>query len=159
MKITVAICTWNRSALLDQTLTRMGDLRIPAGVEWELLIVNNNCTDETDAVIEKHRSARVLPVRRLFESKQGQVHARNHAVSEARGELLIWTDDDVLVPPGWIESYLTTAKMVPSAAYLVADSTVVRGRPTAMDGEKPQNPRTCVGVARSRIGVAEIRWG
>ena len=50
MKITVAICTWNRSALLDRTLSEMHGLLVPDGIEWELLVVNNNCTDDTDAV-------------------------------------------------------------------------------------------------------------
>src|SRR5262245_10371837 len=65
MKVTVAICTWNRAKLLDQTLTGMRDLRVPTGVEWQLLVVNNNSPDQTDAVIERH--SRQLPVRRLFE--------------------------------------------------------------------------------------------
>ncbi len=78
MNVTVAICTWNRAKLLDQTLTRMQQLRIPANVAWELLVVNNNCTDDTDAIIAGHESA--LPLRRLFEPKPGLSNARNFAV-------------------------------------------------------------------------------
>ena len=74
MKVTVAICTWNRASLLDQTLTQMHQLRVPSNVEWELLIVNNNCTDDTDAVIARHHG--VLPLRRLFESKPGLSNVR-----------------------------------------------------------------------------------
>lgn len=77
MNLTVAICTWNRAALLDWTLARMRELRIPDGVEWELLIVNNNCTDQTDAVIARH--AGVLPIRRIFEVNPGLSNARNRA--------------------------------------------------------------------------------
>ena len=51
LSITVAICTWNRARLLDQTLTQMHNLRIPSCVEWELLVVNNSCSDDTDEVI------------------------------------------------------------------------------------------------------------
>src|SRR5262245_53707365 len=86
MILTVAIWTWNRARLLDQTLARMRDLRVPAGGTWELLVVNNNCTDDTDAVIAKHASA--LPLVRLFEPKQGLSNARNCAVDHARGDLL-----------------------------------------------------------------------
>ena len=82
MIVTVAICTWNRAKLLDQTLTEMRKLRIPPGIEWELLVVNNHCTDETDAVIARHRGA--LPIQRLFEPRQGLSNARNCAVSTAR---------------------------------------------------------------------------
>ena len=94
MLVTVAICTWNRAALLDQTLARMRALSIPTGTEWELLVVNNNCTDHTDSVIAKHTGA--LPIRRIAEPTPGLSFARNAALAAAKGEHLLWTDDDVL---------------------------------------------------------------
>lgn len=115
MNVTVAICTWNRAALLDQTLARMRGLRVPPGVTWELLVVNNNCTDDTDAVIAKHAGA--LPIRRLAEPQPGLSHARNCAVAHTTGELLIWTDDDVLVDPEWLAEYVKAATAHPEAAY------------------------------------------
>lgn len=115
MLVTVAICTWNRAQLLDSTLTRLHELRIPAGVDWELLIVNNNCTDDTDEVIARH--APHLPVRRLFEPNRGIAHARNKAAGEAKGELLLWTDDDVLVDPDWLSEYAKAANDWPDAAF------------------------------------------
>jgi glycosyltransferase involved in cell wall biosynthesis len=114
LTVTVAICTWNRAKLLDQTLTQMRNLRIPEGLSWELLVVNNNCTDETDTVIARHDS--VLPLRRILEIKQGLSHARNRAVAEAQGELLLWTDDDVLVDPDWLTAYVDAARRHPDAA-------------------------------------------
>jgi glycosyltransferase involved in cell wall biosynthesis len=117
MKVTVAICTWNRARLLDQTLTALRQLRVPPGVEWELLVVNNNCTDDTDAVIGRHASA--LPLRRLVEPKQGHSHARNCAVAAAQGDLLIWTDDDVHVDPDWLTEYVKAAEAWPDAGYFV----------------------------------------
>lgn len=114
MTVTVAICTWNRAALLDQTLARMRELVAP-GVEWELLVVNNNSTDHTDAVIEKHASA--LPLRRLLETKQGLSNARNCAVENARGDFLIWTDDDVLVDPNWLAAYVAASAAYPEAQF------------------------------------------
>jgi glycosyltransferase involved in cell wall biosynthesis len=114
-RVTVAICTWNRAPLLDQTLTQLRQLRIPAGVEWELLVVNNNCTDETDAVIQRHEPH--LPIRRLFEEKPGLSHARNCAVEAAQGELILWTDDDVLVDPGWLCAYVDAANQWPDATF------------------------------------------
>ncbi len=115
MLITVAICTWNRAKLLDETLTRMQQLTNPAGHDWELLVVNNNCTDETDAVIAKHQHA--LPIRRLIETQQGLSHARNCAMDHTRGEILIWTDDDVLMDAGWLKAYVEAATVYPTAGY------------------------------------------
>ena len=42
LDITVAICTWNRADLLDQTLSQMRALDVPRDVQWELLVINNN---------------------------------------------------------------------------------------------------------------------
>lgn len=115
MKVTVAICTWNRCKLLDQTLAEMHKLLIPPAVEWELLVVNNNCTDETDTVIARH--AEQLPIRRLFEPKQGIANARNCAARAASGELLLWADNDVLVDRNWVEEFVRAAANWPQAAY------------------------------------------
>lgn len=48
MFVTVAICTWNCAASLEKILLDMRDLRIPEGVQWELIVVNNNRTYNTD---------------------------------------------------------------------------------------------------------------
>jgi glycosyltransferase involved in cell wall biosynthesis len=106
MTVTVAICTWNRSAALRMTLSQLTRLRVPSGVDWELLVVNNNCTDDTDAVCESF--AAQLPIRVLHEPTPGQSRARNLAIQEARGSVICWTDDDVIVDPGWLESLLST---------------------------------------------------
>ena len=113
--VTVVICTWNRSVLLDQTLEHLGSLIIPEGVEWEVLVVNNNCTDNTDEVIAKH--AKNLPVHGLREPRSGKCHAANLAVASARGELILWTDDDALVDPHWISAYVEAAKQWPDASF------------------------------------------
>lgn len=117
MKITVAICTWNRAKLLDQTLARLAEVAQPSRskLEWELLVVNNNCTDDTDAVLARYADR--LPLRRLFESVPGQSSARNCAIDAATGELIVWTDDDVLVGPNWLEAYAAAAQRWPEAAF------------------------------------------
>lgn len=100
--LTVAICTWNRAALLRQTLERMTALVVPAG-GWELVVVNNNCTDDTDAVLADYAAR--LPIVRVAEPVPGLSNARNAAVRTARGRHLVWTDDDVLVSAGWLAAY------------------------------------------------------
>jgi glycosyltransferase involved in cell wall biosynthesis len=115
MKVSVAICTWNRAELLDQTLSHLRLLRIPEGIEWELLVVNNNCTDGTDGILKKYSGE--MPLRRLFEPKQGLSNARNCAVANATGELLLWTDDDVLVDPEWMSSYVAGIRRFPEASF------------------------------------------
>jgi glycosyltransferase involved in cell wall biosynthesis len=117
MFVTVAICTWNRSSLLDQTLSRLSDVEIPSGVTWEVLVVNNNSTDDTDDVIRRHQDAGKLPIKGLFEPKQGVSHSRNRLLEAAGGDLILWVDDDVLVGRNWVAEYVRAAKKFPEAAY------------------------------------------
>jgi glycosyltransferase involved in cell wall biosynthesis len=113
-RVTVAICTWNRSALLRATLERMTQLVTPPSVSWELLVVDNNSTDDTRAVVADFDGR--LPVRYLFEPVPGKSNACNRAASEAQGEYILWTDDDVLVAPDWIEAYCRAFARWPDAA-------------------------------------------
>jgi len=115
MRISVIICTWNRAALLDQTLTQFAKLRVPAGFDWELVVVNNRCTDATDEVLARHAGR--LPLVRLYEDRAGKSYAANRAVEHCAGELLLWTDDDVLVDPGWMEAYVRAAQTWPHATF------------------------------------------
>lgn len=115
MHITVAICTWNRASLLAQTLTAMTAVRVPEHTTWELLVVDNNSTDGTAATVASFEGR--LPIRRLFEPKPGLSNARNLAITGASGEYLLWTDDDVLVEPSWLEAYVAAFIRRPAAGF------------------------------------------
>lgn len=114
-RVTVAICTWNRAALLDQTLTHFCRLSIPKDVEWELLLINNNSTDNTEEVTRSFADR--LPIRHVLEIRQGQSNARNRAIQDATGDLLIFTDDDVLVDETWLSEYAAALDRWPDAGY------------------------------------------
>ena len=115
MLITVAICTWNRANLLDRTLDAFKRLEIPAGVDWELLVVNNNCSDDTDNVLGRYEQT--LPLQRLFEPTPGHSTARNCAIEAASGEWILWTDDDVLVDPKWLSEYVDAIRSNPDFSF------------------------------------------
>ena len=102
--ITLGIATSNRVHLLRQTLESATSLRVPVDVAWELLVYDNNSTEDTRAVVESFAGR--LPVRYLFEPKQGKAHALNRIVNEASGQWVLFTDDDVRLEPDWIEQYL-----------------------------------------------------
>lgn len=92
----------------------MTHLEVPGDVTWELLVVNNNCTDATDVVIAAYSDK--LPIRRLFQPIPGLSNARNLASLEATGDYVIWTDDDVLVAPDWLRNYVVAFEAHPEAA-------------------------------------------
>jgi glycosyltransferase involved in cell wall biosynthesis len=115
MLLSVVICTWNRAQSLRVALSSLTRLVDPAGANWEVVVVDNNSTDDTRAAVEEHRDA--LPVRYVFEPRQGLSHARNRAVQEAGGDLIIFTDDDVRVDPRWLAEYASAAQQYPEAAF------------------------------------------
>jgi glycosyltransferase involved in cell wall biosynthesis len=113
--LAIAICTYNRAASLRRTLTSLsGSVGLPAG-EWEVLLVDNNCTDGTEGVA-RELVAR-LPLRVVRETRQGLSHARNRAVAESSADLLLFTDDDVEVDPRWAAAFLAAAAANPGAGY------------------------------------------
>ena len=93
----------------------MNQPRIPADVEWELVVVNNNSTDRTDSVIASHE--RALPIRRLCEGTPGCAAPVITRSPRQRGEWILWTDDDVLVDPEWLAAYNEAARRWPDAGY------------------------------------------
>ncbi len=114
LQVTVAICTWNRCDLLRQTLEQMTRLLIPAGLEYEILVVDNNSTDATEQVVTSFATR--LPVRYVFESTPGKSFACNRAMRETRGDYILWTDDDVLVAETWLEAFMAGVQQFPEAA-------------------------------------------
>lgn len=112
MFVTVALCTWNRSGLLRKTLEQFTHVEPSNGFEWELIVVDNNSTDETPDVLAEFVTR--LPLRPLREPSPGKSNAANLAVREARGEYILWTDDDVLVDPDWVRQYAAAFRRYPN---------------------------------------------
>ena len=103
MLITVAICTLNRAESLHRAFDSLAAMHLPVDLDWELVVVNNDCTDHTDDIIKAFTER--LPLRRKFEPQRGLSYARNSAIDVAKGDYIIWTDDDVVVAPGWLAAY------------------------------------------------------
>jgi glucosyl-dolichyl phosphate glucuronosyltransferase len=100
IKVTVAIPTYNRADFLRQTLAGIVAQQFPRD-HFEVLVIDNNSRDHTRAVVEEFASAHPAP-RYFVESQQGLDHARNRAIAEARGEIILFGDDDILVQPDWL---------------------------------------------------------
>jgi glycosyltransferase involved in cell wall biosynthesis len=100
--ITVMICTWNNPVRLDLTLAALRSCRIPAGISWEIVVVNNDCGETTDNAVAAHRHT--LPIVLAHEPVPGLSRARNRGLRIARGKLIVFTDDDVTVNEGWLDA-------------------------------------------------------
>jgi glycosyltransferase involved in cell wall biosynthesis len=100
--VSVIICTYNRGASLAATLWSLANMDVPEGLIWELLVVDNNSTDNTRGVINDFAVSAHLDVRYVFEPRQGKSYALNTGISFARGQVMAFTDDDVTVGPKWL---------------------------------------------------------
>ena len=100
IRITVAIPTYNRAEFLRQTLVGLTAQQFPRE-HFEILVIDNNSSDATRAVVESFASSVPVPCH-ILETKQGLDHARNRAIAEARGEIIVFGDDDILVQPDWL---------------------------------------------------------
>jgi glycosyltransferase involved in cell wall biosynthesis len=115
LAVSICICTFNRERLLRQTLARVARLVVPDQTSLELVLVDNNSTDGTPGVIAN--AGGPIPVRSVRERIPGIAAARNTAVRTARGDLLLWLDDDVLLEPDWAQRYVAAARANHGAAF------------------------------------------
>ena len=103
LRASIIITTRNRASLLRGTLESFRRLVVPAALSTELLVVDNASSDESAEVI-KSTGLPQLPVRYLYEPGPGQSNARNSGLAHARGEIILFTDDDVRIPPNLLEA-------------------------------------------------------
>ena len=100
--VTIAICSRNRAAALQATLASLQHVAIPTDYDVELVLVDNGSTDGTHEIMQRFRfpGATVKVVR---EDRTGLSHARNRAVLESAGKVLLFSDDDIRFPIDWIK--------------------------------------------------------
>lgn len=104
MNITVIVCTYQRCRSLAKALRSVAGSALPSTVDWEVLVVDNNSSDQTRQVIEEISLEYPGRFRCCFEPNQGKSHALNTGIRESCGEILAFLDDDVTVPPTWLRN-------------------------------------------------------
>lgn len=110
--ISVVMTTYNRPDLLAQTLDSM----VAADTDdlnWELIVVDNDSSDETPDVLARYGDQ--LPLKICHETRRGYAKAKNHGLDQAGGELIVFTDDDVIVDTGWLCALWAASQRWPAA--------------------------------------------
>ncbi len=115
--MTILVCTFNRSADLAVTLDSLRRIALHPLLTWEVVVVDNNSTDDTRETVE--RAAATFPVHLLylFEPVQGKSNALNTGLRRARGRFITFTDDDVRVPEDWVHRLIEPLVRRPDLAY------------------------------------------
>src|ERR1700722_4190557 len=101
--VSVVICCHNSAERLPKMLAHLSAQKVPAGVPWEVLVVDNASTDATAEVARQHwpKDARAS-LRVVGEPQPGLTHARERGFAEATGDIISFIDDDNWVCPEWV---------------------------------------------------------
>jgi glycosyltransferase involved in cell wall biosynthesis len=114
--ISVVVCTRNRAPQLKLALESLARLQY-AG-HWELVVVDNGSTDDTQRVIEEFGKAFDRPLRSVYEGQPGIGHARNVGLQHATCELIAYVDDDCYPEPDWLQWIGTLFTEHPQLGYI-----------------------------------------
>lgn len=150
MKVSVIICTRNRGPLIEQTLhSILAGSRLPD----ELLVVDQSDDGATGEVVQ--RIAESEPrLRYLLTETRGLSRARNVGIREAQGDLIAFTDDDVVVFPDWLRRLEEEFQNYPDLGILFG--TVIP--PESYDWQNEHIPyillKTCRPITRSHYHIA-----
>jgi glycosyltransferase involved in cell wall biosynthesis len=146
-RLSVAICTRDRSESLRRTLSSLAECVHP-GESWELVVVDNGSSDGTPAVVARFRD--LLPIRLVSEPVAGLAWARNAAISAATGEYVLWTDDDCVVSREWLAAYADAIRRFPGAV-LFGGPIVPR-----FEGDPPRWLRRVAGRVASAYAARDL---
>ncbi|HET7568448.1 MAG TPA: glycosyltransferase [Gaiellaceae bacterium] len=101
-RVSVIVPTLDNARVLGDCLRSIaGD---GSSLAREVVVVDNGSRDETAAVVAAVAAEANCPVRLVPEPRRGSSHARNAGIAAARGEILVFADDDVVVEPGWTDA-------------------------------------------------------
>lgn len=109
--VSVVVSTFNRASQLRGAIDRLvaQHTRVP----YEVIVIDNNSTDETPRVLEELGLQHRALVRHRFESRQGVSYGRNSGIEVSRAPIVAFTDDDVQVTLDWVERITAAMKAHP----------------------------------------------
>jgi glycosyltransferase involved in cell wall biosynthesis len=108
--VSVVVCTYNRAALLRDTLASLAALETGGSFTYEVVVVDNSSTDDTPAVIATAAAAYPVPLLGVREVRPGVASARNAGIRAAMSPWIAFFDDDQVADPRWLVELLTLAR-------------------------------------------------
>jgi glycosyltransferase involved in cell wall biosynthesis len=106
VEISVIVPTLNRCEILAGALDSVCIQSFPSD-QYEIIAADNGSSDGTRELVERLNQVHRRRIRYLYEDQLGLHHARHAGARLARGEILVFTDDDATVDPGWLQAYGT----------------------------------------------------
>lgn len=124
MNLTLIICTYNRAASLRKTLSHI-EGQLPKSFDWEIIVVDNADDINTQQTVASFEGA--LPISLIVEKKAGQNSARNAAIPYIKGDLVVFTDDDITPQSNWLQALFEAARKNPEISVFGGVITPVYG--------------------------------
>ena len=101
--VSIIIPTYSRPGYLKDAVNSIQAQDFD-GEQFEIIVVDNGPAAEAKEVVEEANRNGLHPVRYVREPHVGLHHARHAGAQEAQGEILVYVDDDVIAPPGWLRA-------------------------------------------------------
>ncbi len=114
--VSAVVCCYNSAEVIAPTINALAGQEVPAGAGYEVILVDNGCTDDTVSQAENSWKNPLYPLRIVSEPEPGLIHARKTGVMSARYEFLLFVDDDNILEPGWVETLLDLYPRMPGTA-------------------------------------------
>ncbi len=104
MKLSIVICTYNRSEILEECLNSITSQSV-SYKDYNILVIDNNSSDNTFDLIQSFQS-KFKNIEYFLEKKQGLSHARNRGFKEAKADWVLYLDDDAKPSPNYVDRAL-----------------------------------------------------
>ncbi len=131
MHFSILICTYNGASRLPETLNHLARLQFSQGISAEVLVVNNACTDDSEAVVHTTWDALGNPyaLRLLLMPNPGKSHALELGIRKATGDYIVICDDDNWLNPDYLIVAKQYVSMYPNASILAGQALAVADGP------------------------------
>ena len=103
MTLSVVIATKDRASFLERALASLGQQR--GAPRFDVVVADNGSTDATPAVVERRAAAADYPLTRVFVPEPNRGAARNRGVAASHGDVIVFVDDDVVLPAGFLAAH------------------------------------------------------
>lgn len=111
--ISVVICCYNSAWVISRTLEALKEQHFRSPVPYEIVLVDNRCTDDTVAVAESAMKGGEIDFRIIKENRPGLANARRKGIKEVKYEYVLYCDDDNLLCPDYVATMVEVLDSMP----------------------------------------------
>ena len=102
--VSIIICCYNSGWIIDRTLNALKHQIISKDIPWEIVLVDNCCTDNTSVIAKKKMCDSNIPFKIVREKNPGLANARRRGIAEVSYDIVIYCDDDNLLCENYVQT-------------------------------------------------------